>query len=185
MAYSHHVERAARRAWVRPGRATLKLQPVPSGQKVHVPHTVLRSQTLRFEGAFAANFANNSGWWRSETTIGAKVALRFAIPDQVQPLDASQIQIALQMRAPQRRVKLSAIVDGKRILIKEMDSPLGAQQITVTDPAALAQTKQGHVDIELDVASVGDGSAREMGSQISTWQVDYLRINIDGQVAQR
>lgn len=163
----------------------IKLLPVPSGETVHVPHTLVRAETPAEGAARSTAFINHTGLWREETTLAMQVPMRFHLPLEVCPLEASELVLDLQMRAPQRDVRVVARAGGKETVVAEYRSPLAAERIRITDPAILADAQDGSVDFRLDVSQPTGQAAAEMGAQIANWQVDYFRLSADGRVAER
>lgn len=164
----------------------IKLQPTPSGQRVHVPHTVIHIENANLSGSLSTAFSNSSGWWRGEATLPAEVSLRCSLPREVCPLQADQIACTFQMRAPQRKVKLYAVRPmGEKELIQELVSPTGVQTIRITDAGWLSEMRDGVIDFELNVGTELTLPESTFGDQQAIWQVDYFRLSVDGQVSER
>ena len=51
----------------------LKIFPTPSGQRVHVPHSVIQVANANQQGSVSTAFSNASGWWRGPTSLPAQV----------------------------------------------------------------------------------------------------------------
>lgn len=155
----------------------INLQPTPSGQRVHVPHTVIHIENDNADHALSTAFSNASGWWRDATTSRAEVSMRCTLPRQVCPLDATEINVHLQLRAPQRPVRLYGVLpSGDKQLLKEFVNASGSQTVRIVDAVWLKEIRDGVVDLELDI---------ETADQQAQWQVDYFRLSVDGQVAER
>jgi hypothetical protein len=163
----------------------VKLLPVASGETVQVPHTVVRVETPVEGLARSTAFTNHTGLWREETTLAMQVPIRFHLPPEVCPIEVDEIVCDLQMRAPQRDVRITSSAGDQQTLVAEYRSPLTPQQIRITDPAILADARDGSIDFRIDIsAPIGQASA-DLSAQIGNWQVDYFRLSAHGRVLDR
>ncbi len=90
------------------------------------------------------------------------------------------------MRAPQRSVKVSALFsNGEKKLLEEFVSPSGSQTLRITDPELLKEISDGAIDFNIVVSPETNQSKVDFSHQQALWRVDYFRISVDGQVAER
>lgn len=158
----------------------VRLSPVPSGETITVPHCLITVKSATGPEAQSTAFHNASSLWAGETTIGMTVPLRFSLPPQVRPFEASEIQCDFQMRAPQRLVKVMS--EGKEgdVVLGEFKSPLSSQSLRITDPAILTTLSDGDSVFKI---AVGEDSG---GTGVSgNWQMDYFRLTVRGTVGKR
>lgn len=164
----------------------IKLLPTPSGQRVHVPHNVIRVANANKMGSISTVFSNASGWWRGPTTLPAEVSMRCTLPKQVCPIKATAISCQMQIRAPQRKAILKVVLaDGETKVIKEFVSPTATQVVSIVDPILLDDMRDGVVDFQLEITPEISHIESPLGDQQAIWQVDYFRISVDGQVENR
>ena len=164
----------------------IKLLPTASGQRVHVPHSVIRVGNANQAGSVSTAFSNASGWWRAPTTLPVMVSLRCTLPKQVCPIKATEISCQMQIRAPQRKAILTAILpDGQTKLIKEFVSPTATQVVPIVDPTLLEEIRDGVIDFQLEITPEISQIESPLGDQQAIWQVDYFRISVEGQVESR
>ncbi len=181
----------------------VRLNPVASGTDVRVPHSVIRVETPQSIGSFSTAFFNTSGWWGDATSLPASVPIRFHLPSQACPLDVREIECQLQIRAPQRNVRVYARTDAnadpihkirvadpgashngwKQVLSKS--SPLGLERFTIQDKAVSELARSGSIDFIVDISNLPGLGVNEVSDQVAEWQVDFFRINVSGTVAQR
>jgi hypothetical protein len=114
-----------------------------------------------------------------------QVPIRFHLPQQVCPIEASEIVCDLQVRAPQREVRITSSAGGKETLIGEFRSPLTAQRMRITDPAILSEARDGSIDFIVAISPPVGQAGSDFGAQLANWQVDYFRINVNGRVLER
>ncbi len=160
----------------------VKLLPVATGEEVTVPHTVIRVETpLSKENVLSSAFSNRSGLWSDETTLARTVPLRFTLPKQVCPFKATEIVIDLQLRAPQRDVRITSLAVDVTKPVADLRSPLNAIRIVSTDPAVLADAEDGSLDFIIEVSK----NLSQNEDAISYWQIDYVRLSASGRVLER
>ncbi len=130
----------------------VRLNPVASGTDVRVPHSVIRVETPQSIGSFSTAFFNTSGWWGDATSLPASVPIRFHLPSQACPLDVREIECQLQIRAPQRNVRVYARTDANadpihkiRVADRERHTTVGSKccQSRVPGTRTIHHPRQG------------------------------------------
>ena len=164
----------------------IKLLPTPSGQRVHVPHSVVHIANAERFGAVSTAYSNQSGWWRGATTLQSTAGLRCSLPPQVCPIKAEAIVCELQVRAPQRKVTLFASTpEGQRTTIAEYVSPTALQTLRIVDPGLLADIRDGSIEFDLEIGEQMAKDEAAFGDQQAIWQVDFFRMSVEGVVEDR
>lgn len=163
----------------------VNLLPVAPGEEVIVPHSVVAVETPSIGQTRSSAFWNPSGHWRDETTVAMSVPIRFHLPEQVCPIEAHEIICDIQLRAPQREVTIASSASGAAGMIASLQSPLVAQQFRISDPAVLADARDGTLDFTLTISDVIGRDPRDTRAQVGAWQVDYFRISLRGRVEPR
>jgi hypothetical protein len=158
----------------------VQLAVVPSGETVTVPHALVQVMADN-QFAISSAFHNESGLWRDATTFSQSIPLRFVLPPQVCPLKATELIFDLQMRAPQREVRLKSAASKESPLVAEMRSPQGQLRFRTSDPEILADAQDGSLRFVLEIGDSFAGEETFSGS----WKVDYLRMSLRGTVQDR
>lgn len=164
----------------------VKLSPVPAGESVLIPHSLIYISKPRTKAGSSPAFTESTGVWNESLTVPSNVFLRFHLPAAVVPLQVNSIEVQLQLRAPQLLATLNHMQADSATEIGRWTSPSGTYKQTVTLPAVLADAEDGFVDLRLDISQI---EKTEMGNyeftNTTTWQVDYLRLNVKGVAKQR
>jgi len=156
----------------------VNLQPVATGEEVMVPHTVIK---LEAPNQTSTIFSNLSGLWPNETTLQVAVPIRFILPKQVCPIKATELTFDLQLRAPQRDVRIVSQAPNAAKPIADLHSPLGAMRIRTSDPAVLLDAEDGSLDFTIDIG----GALNDATGAVGIWQIDYVRLSVTGIVLDR
>ncbi len=120
------------------------------------------------------------------STLPAIVSLRLHAAAASLPASSGGDRLHLQMRAPQRKVTLSAVrPDGQKELIDQWVSPTGLQTVSIKSPAWLDALRSGSIDFELNIGTQLTLTDGKFGDQQAQWQVDFFRLTVDGQVLER
>lgn len=180
-------------AWSEPGDERgsalvvlpVRLMPVASGQSVSVPHSIIRVETPTIGQSRSNAFSNASGQWREETTLAMRVPIRFHLPEQVRPFEAAEIIADIQVRAPERFVTIASPLASGDGTVARFRSPLGAQRFSITDPALLADARDGNLDFTVEIGDRIGRQKDDTSAQLGPWQIDYFRISVQGRVGQR
>ena len=157
----------------------VRLMPVPVGEEIRVPHSLIR-MTARNDGVMSTAFSNLSGMWHDPTTVSQTIPIRFSLPAQVMPLKVSELELEIQLRAPQREVRVASVAPNAKP-IAELRSPVGNYRYTLTDPAILEEAHDGWIDLTI---AIGDDLGSSMSSS-GSWKIDFARINASGVVQER
>jgi hypothetical protein len=156
----------------------VNLQPVATGEEIMVPHTVIK---LEAPNQTSTIFSNLSGLWPNETTLQVAVPIRFILPKQVCPIKATELTFDLQLRAPQRDVRIVSQAPNAAKPIADLHSPLGAMRIRTSDPAVLLDAEDGSLDFTIDIG----GALNDATGAVGIWQIDYVRLSVTGIVLDR
>ena len=163
----------------------IKLVATAVGQEVTVPHSVIQVETPVIEDGRSTAFSNSSGRWVDETTIAMSVPMRFHLPPQVCPIEATEVICDMQLRAPQREVTIESAATGAAQNVALLRSPLAAERFRITDPAVLADAADGVLDFRVTICDCIGRDKNDRTVQVGPWQIDYFRISVKGRVAPR
>ncbi len=157
----------------------VKLRNVKPGEKVLVPHSLIRVYRPHTSVGMSAAFNDITGRWNEPSTMPASVVLRYELPSAVVPLRVESCKLELQLRAPQRTVTVSCLQNDRPIQLASYSSPSGSLREDITDPQILADLQDGSVMLRLDVSDrTGAGSLD--AANVATWEIDHLRLTVQG-----
>jgi len=166
------------------------IERTPSGAAFVIPSTfiTMRNAGGRFGGSGAYN--PRTGEWTRDVNMATDSMFRFVLPRQVLPCQVGRATVTLKVHAPSREVKLQGVAAGSKTTIETLNSPSGVLQFVVEDPALLKVDEHGGLLFGVAVgsnqrATAGDSATsypRDANFDNSTWQIDYLRVSVAGQV---
>lgn len=163
----------------------------PPGSRVTIPGPFVAFQRVR------------NGLPMRLTTEGRQevdMHLRFQLPPEVLPLAVARARLNFRVDAPSRRVRVSALPDGKedgeRAEVYSGLSPLDPVRVEITDPRLLRLDEAGglHLTLELRNAAKPGGKApagkksRPGGLTVTPaedekWTIHYLEVEVAGKTS--
>jgi hypothetical protein len=111
---------------------------------------------------------------QTEARTTMKTRIRFQLPPSVLPMTIEEARLSLRLVAPLREVKIDGWVDGKVIPLGRLSSPIGTEQINLTDPRLLQVDKRGCLYINIEVGDVRSGVDRDM------WHLEWANLAVRG-----
>ncbi|MFP6764757.1 MAG: hypothetical protein VB858_14115 [Planctomycetaceae bacterium] len=170
----------------------IELRSPPPGSDVKIPSLFLRMKSIRSDNqaGFSSSYSNAKALWSRMLYTGTST-LRFQIPEPLLPLDITSVVYRLKLSAPLRRVRLTAGLSGKRMLVTQRDSMVGEFSFTLTDREALALDPKGGLQIELIIGDVtlasDEENIDEFGEQViqrdQSWQVYWIQAEVTGRTS--
>lgn len=152
------------------------------GKEVFLPHGLIElRQGLKADGA-TTTFNQQTGQWRQELAVAANAELDFVLPVEVVPFAAKSLELELDIRAPERKVTLSALSPSGPIELVQLDSPSLSWSTTITDPTVLQLIEDGRLEVLLQVSErhVADGT--DPDNSYVTWRVAHFHASLHGSV---
>jgi hypothetical protein len=117
-----------------------------------------------------------------QSSSALEMPLRFQLPASVLPLDVAGATLHLHIRAPGRRVTVTAGADGSPVTLHTAESPLDPIRVDVADPRLLRPDNGGGLTLTVGVSEpVGGGGGafdREGG-----WAIESLTLEVRGRRA--
>ncbi|MFO1065537.1 MAG: hypothetical protein U0892_16860 [Pirellulales bacterium] len=150
-----------------------------------MPHNFIRLESPINRDQATTAFDNEQGRWNDATSLAAKVALRFTLPDEVLPITADSLTLHLSLKAPQRRVTITAKSGSATHELAVLTSPLGEHTLHIDKPELLASITDGTFDLELDVGERIGQEAGSFSDDIGNWQVETTHLDVHGTVGDR
>ena len=163
----------------------LTLQRPEVGQDVFIPHGLIQLQPgLKVDGA-TITFNPQTGAWREDLLAATDVQLDFVLPPEVVPFAAKSLALEIVIRAPERKVTLSALSPSGPIELAQFDGPSLPWSATITDPSVLQLAEDGRLEILLQVSQRQVAAKASNDSSYVTWQVDHFHASLRGSLLPR
>lgn len=170
---------------------TLVAQPVEwrapePNQPILIPAGAIEYQGVASAGGkYSSTYSNQNREWVSRE-MATDFLLEFRIPDVCTPFDPDVIDCSLRIRAPARKVILSAGNDPSSLTeFHTAVSPLGTMNTKIPAEIVREGLKTGRFVVKLDVGELELNNDAETepatGEQDDTWIIEAVQMNITGQ----
>jgi len=177
------------------GIAPIDLARTPSGTPFRIPSTFLPIRLGDGTQGRSNAFDVRRGEWVKGLTTPTETLLRFQLPDAVLPCTLDAGRLVLRINAPSREVEVSAFQGDKPAPLLKVGEPNGVYEIALR-PEHLT-VDRGAVPIAIQVSltkaeraeaakrDAPEFNTKEYQDQIdssasSTWEIDYVRLSVDG-----
>ena len=114
-----------------------------------------------------------------ESSAALMQTIRFQLPSSVLPMAIDRATLTIKIRTPGRQVSIFGRLDGNKHLIHEVNSPLDAIRVDITDSRFLKPDEQGGLRFDLTVGSTpkvaGDRTSRDL-----SWRIESLAMEVVG-----
>ncbi len=183
--------------------ATLYAVPLDIGrtlpkQTFLIPPTFIRQTSVANKHGASSVYNPRTGRWLEDATLPTQSFFRFVLPRQVVPCEVRKVEITLKIHAPSRVVELLGAKGDEQVVLETLASPRGVLPFTIDDPELLQLDEAGGLRFGVTVSAntaqpaaaqaAGDQSGNAAGSgrsdgafDNSTWQIDYLRLEVTGE----
>ncbi len=161
----------------------IALRRTPADTRVHIPSPFVPYRVVVGpEGEQPVAFTNVSRKW-IECKFAVTQWLRFQLPETVLPLQISQAELTLSIRAPSRQVELLLPRGSDHDVILDLAHPLGTYRCTLSDPAQLPLDDRGGLVVALRVGE-DQTEPEQRADQISQteWLVKEIQMEVTGTV---
>lgn len=151
----------------------VEIAPVPAGESITIPSQFINYRRVFLDGlVMPAKEANNA----------VDMRLRFQLPREVLPINVKEIRIMGKIKAPSRKVVLSAVAGNTTEELRQWTSPLDPFEIKLSDEKYLQTDENGGLFINLNI---GDLPARPGASVTDValpepWTIEYLEMEVRG-----
>lgn len=160
----------------------VRLQRPPGGKPIYVPHGLVQLQRDPDKTGQTSAFNERTGKWTKELTYAAEADLQFTLPPELLPFSASELDLVLDIKAPNRNVRLLANVGSERVEVVALQSPSIPWQATITQPEILEDMRDGVLKMTLEVSERTDVSSTAAASSVVAWEIDRFRMSVRGMV---
>ncbi len=176
--------------------APLLLDPTPSGAAFRVPAPFLPPRVASGTQGKSTAFDSRRGEWVKGLTSPTDTTLRFELPETVLPCRLDRARLSVKINAPSRIVEIGVRRDGEPTVLARLEEPTGLHEFDL-GPAELA-LDGGAVPVTISVSATAaeraaeakgerDGFSAAMTdtSVSSTWDIDHVRLTVDGHTLER
>lgn len=135
------------------------------------------------DGKYSSTYSNQNREWVSRE-MATDFLLEFRIPDACTPFEPNRIDCSLRIRAPARKVILSAGKDPSEFTeFHTASSPLGTVNLTIPADTVRDGLKSGSFVVKFDIGELqlnGEDESPSNGEQDDTWVIEAIEINMTG-----
>lgn len=160
----------------------VRLQRPQGGKQIFVPHGLVQLQRDPDKTGQTSAFNERTGKWTKELTYAAEADLQFSLPPELLPFSASEIELVLDIKAPNRDVRLTANLGAEKVEVVALKSPSIPWQATITQLEILQDLRDGVLKMTLEVSDRTDVSDPAAASSVVAWEIDRFRMSARGMV---
>jgi hypothetical protein len=181
----------------------LRIQRTPAAQRFAVPATFLRAELAAGKSGTSMAYDSETGAWTRNSAFATQARLRFALPPEVLPCEVTGARLTIKLNAPSRSLLVHSVKDGQDQLFQQVQNPSGVYLFQFDRTDQLHLDAQGGLQFTLAVTEsnlelesgvpFSPAAKRQRGKaprtslsdssseSFSTWQIDYVRLDINGQ----
>lgn len=153
----------------------LKFKTSPPGTRVKIPPVFLPFRTANsFGGKIYRSAYNNVGEEWLERDVPTDTWLQVQLPREVMPLNVEKVIATVRFKTAQRPFQVAGVVDGKPVVLADVQEPLATTRVEVDRVEALPIDADGRLLIGIHV-----GGEKTPGR---FWQFASVRIQVEGTV---
>lgn len=150
------------------------------GSEVLLPKGLVRVGIDRSADGQTLAYNEATGTWESELTMGVDARLQLKLPGAVLPFAATQLDINLDIDAPQRNVSVIANTASGPVEIGSLENPSIPWSATITDPMVLAELTGGTLNLTVKVSERTDVADPRMTTNVVAWTINELSAQVQG-----
>ncbi|MCA9190641.1 MAG: hypothetical protein KDB03_02725 [Planctomycetales bacterium] len=163
----------------------LKLQRPPLHTEILVPHGFVDVHASTNAVGKSYAYDDLHGKWVDEASMASDTTLNFWLPPEVTPFRASEIEIELDIKAPDRQVKLLCPCQEPAVVIAEFEAPSVPWKKVIEDPVILADALDGNLQLQVVISERLSGQTGNVMTTVVNWQINRLHVSFRGQVEPR
>ncbi len=175
----------------------LQIERPAAGTKVRIPASFITLRTFVGRQGTSSIFNQRTGEWLENATKATRSQLHCFLPKSLVPLDVTQATVTIKINAPSRTLKIEGMVNGESTVLHERDNPNGVLRFVVDRPESLQVDDQGGLRLTIvvtetaeeqiqrdgaPVESLGAGGMSKTAFNNSTWQIDFVRVDVQGEI---
>jgi hypothetical protein len=146
------------------------------GTAVFIPYPFIEIRTST-TGDSTPIFMDSVGRWISQSSNPSSSQLEFQLPEEVNPMRITSIEVNWDIEAPRREARLFLVPPkSEPIEIVTLDSPTLPWIGTIEDDSLLESVGDGRIQLKIEVSD-----DREPGGTLP-WRIKHLRLSVKGTV---
>lgn len=161
----------------------LEMERTPPATEFRIPASFLRANSAVGAQGQSLAFNSRTGQWVQKLTTPSDTVLAFQLPAQVLPCELARGKLTVRLSAPGREFKVTSVRGAERAVVQSIADPIGVYDVELTSEH-LQPDAQGRVVLGLSIgptdAQAGVGAGGSRSSTSNTWQIDYVRLTVDG-----
>jgi hypothetical protein len=152
----------------------------PLGEEVFVPYAFIEIRNAIGVDS-SPIFLDAIGKWVSQSSSRSDSQLVFRLPDEIVPIEPTEIEIEWDVSAPRRKVTLSCIRKDSQegIELVTLNEPSLPWRAKINSPDVLGEFRDGQANLRVEIS---DDS--QVGGSIP-WRVRSLRLSLRGRTLPR
>jgi len=158
--------------------------------KVSIPATFIKIRSYVGRQGASSVFNQRTGKWLENATKPTRSQLNCVLPKSLLPLRLNRATVAIKINAPSRTLKIEGVVDGKFAVLHEKANPNGVLRFQIDQAESLELDDEGGFHFAIVVTETveeraereGKGGSTEPQFENNTWQIDYVRVDVEGVV---
>ena len=161
----------------------IQLETPAVGETVLVPHSLI--QIVPKNENISTMYNHRLGRWGGEFNSDKAAELSFVLPPEAVPLEATSIQIDLNVIAPKRIFKIIWSANDSPVELVQLKSPSIPWQGTIDNPRVLRDLIDGRLDLKIEVTKEKGLTDPESQDSFIGWEIKHLYISVNGKILPR
>ncbi|MBC7967351.1 MAG: hypothetical protein H7Z17_15655, partial [Fuerstia sp.] len=156
----------------------LRMERPEIGRRITIPSPFISLRTVPDSKGhgFSSIYDNGKRQW-SKTEASSRSFMQFQIPAVCLPFEVDTAELELFIRAGSRTVTVSAGSFESQATVSKMDSPLGAQSISIPADLIRESCREGKLYVALNVSDLDEVQKVNDDEDLSQTQNDYWEIS--------
>jgi hypothetical protein len=163
----------------------LELLPTPPKTRFSIPATFIRIENDAGRQGASSVFDPRSGRWLKNMTQPTNSELRFFVPPQVVPCQLNYAKLTIKVNVPSRELTVVTRQQGETITLFRQRDAIGVIPIEIENPELIDMDEQGGLFMGISVSGTEQQQASLTASETSTWEIDYVRFEVEGETQER
>lgn len=163
----------------------LEILPTPPETPFAIPATFIRIENFAGKQGASSVFDPRSGRWLESTTQPTNSELRFLLPPQVVPCQLRYAKLTIKLNAPSRELTITGRSQGETVTLFRQRDPSGVLQVEFPNPERFELDQRGGLFVGIAISGTGLQQANPTAGETSTWGIDYVRLEVEGQTSKR
>jgi hypothetical protein len=178
----------------------IRLERVPSGTDFQVPATFVRLELYLGSGGTSSFFNPETGKWLEQPNRPNETQLRCVPPPVLLPCELTRATVLIKINAPSRTLEIKGWDGDRFVTLQQRENPNGLLRFEIDRADVLrldegggwllaiavsptAEERQAAAAVAVAVApdqGADDAISLQPEPSRSTWQIDYVHVNLEG-----